>query len=163
MINLKFNLPLDFFDGKIQEFESQRVKVGVLSDRPVSIPRNKREGLSALKGTNYPRRKIKKRGGMALTKLAEILDREYGFISDTPLLPNNSDLMKVMDELMVIFNKKPNSRRIENAAIAMIRNPIIRMDFGSNAASTISEKGFDRPMVDTGTLFSNISAVYYQE
>ena len=163
MIELKFNLPPDFFDNQLREFEAQRVKVGVLQDRPVAIPRNKKEGLSALKGTQYKRRKIKKRGKMALTKLAEILDREYGFISESPLLPNNADLMKVMDELMVIFNGEPNPRRIENAAIAMIRNPIIRKDHGNNARSTIQEKGFDRPLVDTGTLFSNISAVYYRE
>lgn len=169
MIELKFNLPPDFFDDQLREFEAQRVKVGVLQDRPVAIPQNKSKGHSRLKGTQYLRRKIKRQNkddlenAMALTKLAEILDKQYGFISETPLLPNNADLMKVMDELKVIFNGEPNPRRIENAAIAMIRNPIIRMDYGGNSSLTVEEKGFDRPMVDTGTLFSNISAVYYRE
>jgi hypothetical protein len=35
------------------------------------------------------------------------------------------------------------------------------MDYGRNAASTEKEKGFNRPLVDSATLFNNITAKYY--
>jgi hypothetical protein len=47
---------------------------------------------------------------------------------------------------------------MENLAQAIIRNPILRGDYGSNSALTRKIKGFDRFMFDTGQLFQSIKA-----
>lgn len=93
-------------------------------------------------------------------QLADFLDYHYGFISKAAINPNNADLVLVMNELKKIFDGKVNSKRIENAAIALVRNQILRRDFGSNAESTKNQKGFDMPLVRTGAMFSSIKAIY---
>lgn len=163
MFKIEIKLPDNLLEKEIDEFESQRVQVGVLDKaKMASIPRSRKKGLSRIKGTSYPRRKIHKKSKiLTVTKLAEYMDEYYGFISDAPLVPSNTDLIKVTNELIKIFNGDLDPRRVENAAIAIIRNPIIRMDYGRNAASTEKEKGFNRPLVDSATLFNNITAKYY--
>jgi hypothetical protein len=41
---------------------------------------------------------------------------------------------------------------------AIVRNPILRGDYGKNKKETIKRKGFDRYMIDTGQFFNSIIA-----
>jgi len=72
----------------------------------------------------------------------------------------NHDVKKVVDELAAqIFGKKSkNNKRLENAVQAVIRNPILRGDYGKNMAATIKAKGFDKLGIDTGQFFKAIKA-----
>jgi len=72
----------------------------------------------------------------------------------------NEDVKKVVDELAAqIFGKKSkNNKRLENAVQAVIRNPILRGDYGKNMAATIKAKGFDKLGIDTGQFFKAIKA-----
>lgn len=49
-------------------------------------------------------------------------------------------------------------KRLENALQALIRNPILRGDYGGNTELTAKIKGFDRLFIDTGQVFKNITA-----
>lgn len=160
MFQIKVKLNESFLDKEVKEFEAQRVNVGVLDkSKYAAIAKPKSAGLKNMKGVqaNY----IKKRDKtFPMWQLADFLDYHYGFISKAAINPNNADLVLVMNELKKIFDGKVNPKRTENAAIALVRNQILRKDFGSNAESTEKQKGFDMPLVRTGAMFSSIKAIY---
>lgn len=160
MFQIKVKLNESFLDKEVKEFEAQRVTVGVLDkSKYAAIAKPKSAGLKSMKG--IPASYIKKRDkSFPMWQLADFLDYHYGFISKAAINPNNADLVLVMNELKRIFDGKVNPKRIENAAIALVRNQILRKDFGSNAESTEKQKGFDMPLVRTGAMFSSIKAIY---
>lgn len=51
-----------------------------------------------------------------------------------------------------------NAKRLINLVQAIVRNPILRGDYGNNTGSTADAKGFDRLLIDTGQMFKNIKA-----
>lgn len=53
-------------------------------------------------------------------------------------------------------------RRMENLLQAVVRNPIVRGDYGRNSAVTAKIKGFNRFMIDTAQLISNIKAKVFR-
>jgi hypothetical protein len=162
-VNLNVNLQTDNLDSAISKIQRQRVRVGLLdSSKPASRARSKRAGLKKLKGSHYPARKIKgKSKSITLRKLAVLLDAKHGFISDARLLDSNEKLTAVMKELVKIIDDEPlNLKRLQNAAIALIRNPILTKQYGNNSTASKKTKGFNMPIVDTGALFSNITAAY---
>lgn len=160
MFQIKVKLNESFLDKEVKEFEAQRVTVGVLDkSKYAAIAKPKSAGLKSMKG--IPASYIKKRDkSLPMWQLADFLDYHYGFISKAAINPNNADLVLVMNELKKIFDGKVNPKRIENAAIALVRNQILRRDFGSNAERTQNQKGFDMPLVRTGAMFSSIKAIY---
>lgn len=72
----------------------------------------------------------------------------------------NEDVKKVVDELAAqVFGKKTkDNKKLENAVQAVVRNPILRGDYGGNATSTIGQKGFNKLGIDTGQFFKAIKA-----
>lgn len=164
MMEIEINLGEDFLEANVKAFESQRVRVGVLDHFQMSaIPADVESGgLKNLRGTGEKARKIRTRSKtLSLRQLAVYLDAQYGVFSDAVNNANNLDLNKVTQEMIKAFSGgQVEKRRIENAAIAMIRNPIMRKDFGSNMRATSRVKTFDWPMIDTGTFFLSIQADY---
>lgn len=53
-------------------------------------------------------------------------------------------------------NKSVSKRRIENLLQAVIRNPILKLQYGSNSAFWADAKGFDRYLFHTGQFFRSI-------
>ncbi|WKV32907.1 putative neck protein [Bdellovibrio phage MAC3UK] len=49
-------------------------------------------------------------------------------------------------------------KRVENLLQAVVRNPILRQDYGGNTAPTADAKGFDRLLIDTAQMFKAIKA-----
>ena len=72
----------------------------------------------------------------------------------------NEDVKRVVNEIAAqVFGKKSaDNKRLENAVQAVIRNPILRGDYGKNMTATIKAKGFDKLGVDTGQFFKAIKA-----
>lgn len=167
MIDVEFKIDFSGLEKDLKAFESQRLKVGVLDhEANARKPMSKKAGLTSLKGAQgYQRRKLsRKNTNLKLTALAELMDAKYGFISNAFEKAGNKELNQLFDQFsLMLSNKQINQKRIENAGIAIIRNPILRMEYGKNKRSTEQAKGFNRPIVDTGTLFSNIKALYYLE
>lgn len=164
MLEIEINLGDDFLEANVKAFESQRVRVGVLDEfQMAAIPaKEKDRGLKTLRGTGEKARKIRTRSKtLSLRQLAVYLDSQYGVFTNAISNANNLDLNQVTQEMIKAFTGGDvEKRRIENAAIALIRNPIMRKDFGSNNRRTSRVKTFDWPMVDTGTFFLNIKAEY---
>lgn len=77
-----------------------------------------------------------------------------------PFDDSNDDLIKFMNNFLAFAaeSKRVSIRRIENLLQAVVRNPILREEYGKNAASTADMKGFDRHLFDTGQMFRAIKA-----
>jgi hypothetical protein len=76
-----------------------------------------------------------------------------------PFKQKSSDIIKFSRAyLNLIFANKPSIRNVENLLQAIVRNPILRGDYGHNKKKTADAKGFDRHLFDTGQMFKAIKA-----
>jgi hypothetical protein len=168
LIKVKIKLNLDALEKDISEFESRVVRVGVLDDfeqaRKPDLRKfgEKKPRTKALREATGKRAlRIRKKSNLKMKSLAKILDAEYGVFSKASLKYSQMDLIRVIDELSDTFGNQVNptqQRRIENACIALVRNPIMRREFKSNSANWEKTKGFDWTMVSTGSFLQSIEA-----
>lgn len=76
-----------------------------------------------------------------------------------PFDDKSSDIMKfVKTFFMIASGGKTSLKRLENLLQAVVRNPILRQEYGKNRSSTADAKGFDRHLFDTGQMFKAIKA-----
>lgn len=173
------DIELDFTDleKQVEEFNSHHVRVGVLDTGKTARRADREKPLKSFQGKQASRVKLGNAGrsNLKMTQLAQFMDARYGVFSKAENNFHNNDVIRVTNELIRMFNAGNSSpemiRRIESAARALVRNPIMRKDFGSNSQATIKGgvgyngyqtegKGFDWPMVDTGSFFNSIKAQY---
>lgn len=121
-------------------------------------PLSKEQGLKNFAGGSA--RKISaKQSKNTTTDLAEKFEEEYGIFSKPASNPKNKEVIEVVDDLMdMYFLKRDLKKRAQNGAQAVVRNPILRGDYGNNTNKTVNIKGFDRLMIDTGQFFNSIIA-----
>lgn len=91
-----------------------------------------------------------------LWKIGQEMDEVFMWLRKPFRLPKNADLLAVIDFIVDNLNGKENQQRILNAIQAVIRNPILRKDYGDNSQKTAKEKGFNQLLMATGQLFKNI-------
>lgn len=74
---------------------------------------------------------------------------------------SNQDINKFTREfLKMAFSKGVTGRkRVINLLQAVVRNPILKQEYGPNRPTTADSKGFDRHLFDTGKMFKSIKAV----
>ncbi|AUR98972.1 neck protein [Vibrio phage 1.259.O._10N.286.48.F4] len=161
MINLNIEIDEDFLKAEIKSIEGVKIHVGILDiHKRARRAKPKKAGTKAVGSTGDRGRKSGKYADITLGQLAIFLDARYGVFTDAIDRGDNAQLNIVTQELIKAFSDgQVNERRITNAATRFIKNPIQRKSFGSNSKRTKSAKGFDWPMVDTGTFFTNIKAV----
>jgi hypothetical protein len=68
------------------------------------------------------------------------------------------DIIKFTKEFFKYAFGRSQEKRLRNLMQAIVRNPILRREYGPNKMSTVRNKGFDRYGIDTGQLFKNITA-----
>lgn len=171
MIDMNINIENDFLDAHIKSVEGINIHVGILDkNKRAKVANRNKEPLKKVGNTGKSASYVKKDAEITLGELAIYLDERYGVFTDAITRGDNHQLNIVTQELISAFSTGTvNRRRIENAAIMFIKNPIQRKEFGSNSKVTIGGgvgyngyevdgKGFDWPMVDTGTFFTNINA-----
>ncbi|MGD1335042.1 hypothetical protein ACP6H1_21745 [Vibrio harveyi] len=177
MIKLDIDIDLTNLEEKVKEFNSHHIRVGVLDSSKTARKPDRNKPLKSFQGKSASRVMVgsKGRSNLKMTKLAEFLDARYRVFSDAETNFKNQDVVRVTNELVKMLNSEQATpemiRRIESAARALVRNPIMRKDFGSNSRSTVKGgvgynghkvegKGFDWAMVDTGSFFNSIRAQY---
>lgn len=160
MINININIDDNFLKANIESVEGMVIHVGILDkNKKAKIANRQREPAKQVGTTGQRASYVKKNAKITLGELAIYLDKQYGVFTDAIEQGDNYQLNVVTQELIKAFSTGTvNKRRIENAAIMFIKNPIQRKEFGRNNSKTIKSKGFDWPMVDTGTFFTNIKA-----
>lgn len=72
--------------------------------------------------------------------------------------PKNRDIARFATAFFKTALRGENPNRAVNLMQAIVRNPILRGDYGRNSASAAKSKGFSRLFIDTGQLFRAIRA-----
>lgn len=147
-------------EGRFGRF---RFEVGVLEDGPHYAPRVGKRGLKGADvRSSYAGGPIRKKSAQAVTTIAQVSreNRErLGFnYLIAPFKKRTSDIIKFSNEFFRLAFGRTQKRRAENLLQAIVRNPILRGDYGSNSKLTIKIKGFDRIMIDTAQLFKALKA-----
>lgn len=75
-----------------------------------------------------------------------------------PFQKKSSDIMKFTTAFLKMAVAKGSPKRVENLLQAVVRNPILKQEYGPNSASTADAKGFNRHLIDTGQTFKAIRA-----
>lgn len=147
--------------GRFGKYELQ---VGVLEDGPHKEARRGERGLggkdvlSSYAGGPV-RKKSNRDSGVTIAEVSEANRERLGFNYLTePFHDRTSDITKFMTEFFRFAFGRSEKKRLENLLQAVVRNPILRGDYGSNSALTKRIKGFDRLMIDTAQLFKSIKA-----
>ena len=148
-------------EGRINQFEFQ---VGVLDDKPhfnpVETPLFGEPQLKTYAGG--PARKQTRVPGPLSTGevLVENMKRLNINLLQRPFQERNSDILKFTDAFLKLVLRRPgiSIKRVENLLQAIVRNPILKQEYGSNDSTTADAKGFDRHLIDTAQMFKAIIA-----
>lgn len=153
------------FERKLKrQIERYNFEVGVLEDKPHRDPvEHNLLGDPSL--SNYaggPVRKATRKNG-PLTNgeiLVKNMERLGINILARPFQEKNSDIMRFTKAFLQLATKSKNIsiKRVENLLQAIVRNPILKKEYGKNKSATADAKGFDRHLIDTGQMFKSIIA-----
>jgi hypothetical protein len=157
------------FQKRVQGmFGKYSFQVGVLED---GTHYRAKTGVHGLKGQDViktyaggpAREQTRKSSGKSLSEVSASLREHLGF--NYLLEPFHSksksqaDILRFTTEFFKVVFGRSQKKRAENLLQAIVRNPMLRGDYGSNSALTQRIKGFDRKTIDTAQLFKAIRAV----
>ena len=165
---MKLQLQKGFADRVNARFAKFNMQVGVLGDGPHYEPKPRPRdpaqhdaNLTSYAGGNV-RKKSRKAGPLTIAQVSAANRERLGFnYLRKPFLSKSSDIIKFTEAFFKMASGKGSSmrKRCENLLQAVVRNPILRGEYGRQARSTTREKGFYRPMIDTAQLFKSIKAM----
>lgn len=140
--------------------EAHRFNVGILEAK------KRRKALPPSRGTKNlaggPARKLGVATAITNSEVSKYLRGSLGFnYLVKPFRQKNDDAVKMLNTFFQLVFSEGNAsimRRLENLIQAVVRNPIVRGDYGSNTPEAKRAKGFSRRGIDTGQLFKVIKA-----
>jgi len=146
-------------------FEKYSFEVGILEDKIHKLPK---KGVRGLKGQDVissyaggPVRKTSTNESVLNVSDVSKANRDRLRINylTAPFKKKSSDIIKFSNEFFKLAFGRSEKKRCENLLQAIVRNPILRGEYGSNSEITQKIKGFDRGMIDTAQLFKSIKAM----
>lgn len=148
-------------EKRVQGFEFE---VGVLDDAPHRDPLPDVNGQPQL--SSYAGGPVRKAGRISAEgkSIGEVLIENMTRLNINILLrpfqEKNSDILKFTDAFLKLVVQRPgiSIRRVENLLQAIVRNPILKQEYGNNKSHTADAKGFDRHLIDTAQVFKSIKA-----
>jgi len=155
----KFKKPIhEILKSKMHPYSFQ---VGVLQDKPHKQPG---KGMKMVAGS--PGRKVgRKLSGLSIAEVARDARKQlhvnYLLKPFSKGSKKNADVLKVVKTfLKLVFGqgKLASKKRLENALQAVVRNPLLRADYGKNKRLTRRIKGSSKKFLDTFQLFRAITA-----
>ena len=161
---MKLTLGKTFAEKLNQRIERFEFEVGVLDDKPhkpaIDTPLFGDASLGSYAGG--PVRKINRKGQPQMSIGQVFIQNQQRLGIDMlrePLNKEGSDILRFTQAfLKLAVSGKASVKRVENLLQAVIRNPILRGDYGPNRASTADAKGFDRHLIDTAQMFKALKA-----
>lgn len=146
-------------------FGKYSFEVGVLNDGPHKQPKelnvmqtNEAEVLSNYAGGPI-RKKTSKASGKSIAEVSKANRERLGFnYLSEPFKKKSSDIIKFSNEFFKLAFGRSEKKRAENLLQAIVRNPILKGEYGANTEATAKHKGFNRGMIDTAQLFKAIKA-----
>lgn len=135
-----------------KKLEGYTLEVGVLADIPAKFAKKEQKpfhgGVANKKGKDSP---------VPLRAVLEKLDAIYNILLGPWGKRDNMEVALTVREMIADMNKtSADKQRFLNAAQAVVRNPILRGEYGDNSPQTQAVKGFNRLLINTGTLFENL-------
>jgi hypothetical protein len=146
-------------------FGKYEFQVGVLQDAPYRLPKR---GVPGLKGQEIikqfaggPARGVSRNNsGKSIADVSKANRQRLGFNYLIEPFRSRSksqaDILRFSTEFFKLVFGRSEKKRCENLLQAIVRNPILRGDYGSNSPLTQRIKGFNRYMIDTAQLFKAI-------
>lgn len=140
-------------------FEKYEFQVGILIDKPHKNAQSQSKGLKSYAG-GPARKTSSKSSGKTIGEVSEELRKHIGinFYSKPFSSKGNKDILKFVESFFDLCAGRTQARRAENLLQAIVRNPILRGDYGRNSSVTAKIKGFNRLMIDTAQLFRAITS-----
>lgn len=171
-------------DGKFRKqakgiIEKYYFDIGVLQDGPHKDPiraKNARKAgfkkdknltpseaktLGGLKSfAGGPARKVGRKSRSTISEVSEDLRTKTGinFYTEPFKSKRNADILRFLKQFFDVIGGRSQGKRLENTLQAIVRNPILRGDYGTNSEAAAKNKGFNRFMIDTAQLFKAITA-----
>lgn len=145
-------------------FGKYNFEVGVLDDGPYRTAKRGERGQGGkdVVGTyagGPVRKKSRADSGKSISDVSKSNRDRLGFNYLTePFKNQSSDIVKFSREFFKLVFGKSEKRRAENLLQAIVRNPILRGEYGPQSPLTTKIKTFNRPMIDTAQLFKSIKA-----
>lgn len=146
--------------GRIERYQFE---VGVLDDKvhmdPLLTGRFEEPQLKSYAGGPV-RRTSRQAGNLSIGEvLTENMRRLNINILQRPFQERNSDILKFTHYfLSLVTGRQASIKRLENLLQAIVRNPILKQEYGKNSPEAADAKGFDRHLFDTGQMFRAIRA-----
>lgn len=161
---MKIKLDRRFKKNVAGRFGKYDFQVGVLDDGPYYRPKTGERGLKSQDViTQYAggpvRIKSRKSSDKTVSEVSKENRERLGFnYLSKPFQKKTTDIIRFTNEFFKLAFGRSEKRRCENLLQAIVRNPILRREYGSNSPLTQKIKGFDRSMIDTAQLFKAIRA-----
>lgn len=160
---MKLELSGAFLKSLTKSIEGYEFEVGILNDKPHRFPvESPLFGPPNLK--DYAGGKIRPTSRIAsdLT-IGDVLIENMKRLNINLLLEPFQNPDSELNQFTTAFlrfaaGKKGTLKRVENLLQAVVRNPILRLEYGKNKGTTADNKGFDRHLFDTGQMFKAIIA-----
>lgn len=131
------------------------VEVGILEDGPAAKWKKEQKRYAG-----GPANKIA--GKDKSTTLAAVFrkfDMAFNLLLGPWRKPDNKDVVMTVGQMMADLSVSGHRRQqFLNASQAVVRNPILRGDYGQNSREWAKRKGFNRLLINTATMFKNIKA-----
>lgn len=145
-----------------KRIEKYEFEVGILEDKEHKNPKTSttfgEQDLTSFAGG--PARKKSSIGSGQ--KISEVFNANQMRMNTNLLLEpfenKSSDIVKFTKEFLKLVFDASYTRRVENLLQAVVRNPILRGDYGENSSFTADQKGFNRLLIDTAQTFKAIKA-----
>jgi hypothetical protein len=142
-------------------FGKYSFEVGILEDGPHYQALRGEKGTGGLLAfktyAGGPARKQTRKVDGTLGEISSEIRGRVNYLTK-PFEKRSSDIIKFTNEFFRLALGKSEKRRAENLLQAVVRNPILRGDYGSNSELTQTIKGFDRLFIDTSQFFRAIKA-----
>lgn len=147
--------------SRIEGFEFE---VGVLDDKPhydpVDTPRFGQPEIKQYAG-GPARKQTRTQGPLSIAEIFIANMERLGInLLLKPFQDESSELRKFTTAFLKLAtgDKGMNMKRVENLLQAVVRNPILRQEYGKNSGAAADNKGFDRHLIDTAQMFKNLKA-----
>ena len=160
---MKIEMSKTFYKRLEKSIEGYEFEVGVLDDKPHKLPIES-PLFGPQKLNEYAGGQVRPTSRIAsdLT-IGDVLIENMKRLGINLLLQPFQNPESELNRFTTAFlrfasAKKGTLRRVENLLQAVVRNPILRQEYGKNKGSTADNKGFDRHLFDTGQMFKAIRA-----
>lgn len=157
--SIKFARP--FYQKLRGRVQKHYFEVGILEgNKPHKNPLPKTKGLSTYAGG--PRRKLGRKSDLKMKEVSAQarINTGINYLKE-PFKQKDKAVYKLLDQFFKVV-RDPNSaskkKRFINTVQAVVRNPILKKEYGPNSRIWAKEKGFNRKFIDTAQLFKNIKA-----